>query len=338
MPSKPVLLAVDDDSDVLRSVESDLRKHYAKKFRIVSAGSGKAAMDLVGRLRTRNEAVALFLADYRMPQMNGIEFLSQGNGAVSRSQARPAHRLRRYRSRAARHQRNPSAPLPAEALESARAEPLSGAGRSVGGLAGRLSPALSKASVCWARAGRRPLTNCVPSSPRIPCRTGGSMPTRPIAIPKCSARSIPCPRDARMPASCCARTARNSPSRPWPRLPTASACAPTPRQPFYDLLIVGGGPAGLAAAVYGASEGLRTVIVERDAPGGQAGLSSRIENYLGFPSGLERRRPGPPRCRAGAPLRRRDPLAAAGGRHPSGRARTASSSWPMAASFPATPC
>ena len=73
-----------------------------------------------------------------------------------------------------------------------------------------------------------------------------------------------------------------------------------PRNASYDVAIVGAGPAGLAAAVYGASEGLRTVLIERDAPGGQAGTSSRIENYLGFPDRHRRRRPGQPRSAAGA--------------------------------------
>ncbi len=81
--------------------------------------------------------------------------------------------------------------------------------------------------------------------------------------------------------------------------------AAQPASDHYDLVIVGGGPAGLAAAVYGASEGLRTVMVEREAPGGQAGQSSRIENYLGFPAGLSRLRPRAPRDRPGAPPRRR---------------------------------
>ena len=90
---------------------------------------------------------------------------------------------------------------------------------------------------------------------------------------------------------------------------------------FYDLVIVGGGPAGLAAAVYGASEGLRTVLVERAAPGGQAGQSSRIENYLGFPNGHLRRRPRAPRARPGAPLRRRAAVRA--GRHGPRGARAA---------------
>ena len=96
------------------------------------------------------------------------------------------------------------------------------------------------------------------------------------------------------------------------RSPTRSACRPRRTRPFYDLVVVGGGPAGLAAAVYGASEGLRTVLIEREAPGGQAGMSSRIENYLGFPGRSQRRRPGTPGGRAGAPLRRRDSDAAGG--------------------------
>ena len=88
---------------------------------------------------------------------------------------------------------------------------------------------------------------------------------------------------------------------------------------FYDLAIVGGGPAGLAAAVYGASEGLQTVMVEREAPGGQAGMSSRIENYLGFPVGTERRRSGAARRGAGAAFWRGNTLAAGGGRSSNGR-------------------
>ena len=122
MASKPVILAVDDDSDVLRSVENDLRKHYAKKFRILTAGSAKSAVELVDRLKQREEAVALFLADYRMPQMNGIEFLSQGMKRYPDSK-RPAHGLCRHRSRAESDQRHPSAPLSVEALAPARTEP-----------------------------------------------------------------------------------------------------------------------------------------------------------------------------------------------------------------------
>ena len=86
----------------------------------------------------------------------------------------------------------------------------------------------------------------------------------------------------------------------------ARTCRRSAQQPFYDLIIVGGGPAGLAGAVYGASEGLRTILVERSAPGGQAGTSSHIENYLGFPGGVTRRRPRAPRGHAGQALRHGD--------------------------------
>ena len=105
---------------------------------------------------------------------------------------------------------------------------------------------------------------------------------------------------------------------------------------FYDLAIVGGGPAGLAAAVYGASEGLHTVMIEREAPGGQAGMSSRIENYLGFPDRAQRRRSGAARGGAGAAFWSGNSVAAGSGRRPHGRVRTASSSWRTETRFPAT--
>ena len=112
------------------------------------------------------------------------------------------------------------------------------------------------------------------------------------------------------------RTGRRWCSPPRARSPRGSACTPTADLPFYDLVILGGGPAGLAAAVYGASEGLRTLLVERHATGGQAGQSSRIENYLGFPAGAQRRRPGAARDGAGAAPGRRDAHGARGARRP----------------------
>ena len=90
---------------------------------------------------------------------------------------------------------------------------------------------------------------------------------------------------------------------PWPK---SAVCRPRRREPFYDVIIVGAGPAGLGAAVYGASEGLRTLMIDKEATGGQAGTSSRIENYLGFPKGLERGRSGPAGHRPGPAPRRRD--------------------------------
>ena len=126
-------------------------------------------------------------------------------------------------------------------------------------------------------------TTCATSSPATACRPAGS-------TSSATARRASCCRSpASTPTGCrsrCWRTARCSSARPCSSSPSGSASPASPAQDHYDLVIVGGGPAGLAAAVYGASEGLRTVMVEREAPGGQAGQSSRIENYLGFPAGL----------------------------------------------------
>ena len=107
--------------------------------------------------------------------------------------------------------------------------------------------------------------------------------------------------------------------------PRSSGMQTRAQKPFYDLIVVGGGPAGLAAAVYGASEGLRTILVERSAPGGQAGTSSRIENYLGFPERRDRRRSRAPRGDAGEAVRRRDHHGAGGASRSGARTRTASS-------------
>jgi thioredoxin reductase (NADPH) len=278
------LLAVDDDSDVLRSVESDLRKHYAKKFRIVSAGSGKAAMDLVGRLRTRNEAVALFLADYRMPQMNGIEFLSKGMAQFPEAKrvlltayADTEAALRAINEIHLHHYLLKPWNPPEQ----------------------NLFPVLDDLLEDWLADYRPPFQGTRVLGPRW------SPPTYELraflaknSVPYRWLDADTADHDPEV------RTALDSlpAGTPLPAVlwedgtqlshPTLSAIADRiglrthSETPFYDLVIVGGGPAGLAAAVYGASEGLRTVIVERDAPGGQAGLSSRIENYLGFPSGL----------------------------------------------------
>ena len=115
------------------------------------------------------------------------------------------------------------------------------------------------------------------------------------------ARSPPAGR--RLPGAAAGRRDAAQPTRARATLPSASGCRRVPRLAEYDTVIIGGGPAGLAAAVYGASEGLRTVVVEREAPGGQAGTSSRIENYLGFPERRIRRRAREPRAPAGAAAR-----------------------------------
>src|SRR6266496_754284 len=170
---RTAIVTVDDDPGVSRAVARDLRRRYGEKHRIVRAESGGAALDALSQLKLRGDLVAVILADYRMPQMNGIEFLE--------------HAMDVY-----------------------------------------------------------------PGARRVVMTADGDVLVEPA--------------DA--------------------ELAGKVGLATTPSKDFYDLIVIGGGPAGLGAAVYGASEGLRTVLVERTATGGQAGQSSRIENYLGFPDGV----------------------------------------------------
>src|SRR5207248_2456636 len=174
---RPAMLTVDDDPAVSRAVARDLRRRYGEQYQILRASSAAEALDALRELKLRGGRVAVMLADYRMPQMNGVEFLEQAMDLF---------------------------PQARRCLLTAYADTDAGA--------------LS-----------------APTTAEVAAAVG--MSTAPV-------------RD------------------------------------FYDLVIVGGGPAGLGAAVYGASEGLHTVLVERRAVGGQAGQSSRIENYLGFPDGV----------------------------------------------------
>ena len=152
-------------------------------------------------------------------------------------------------------------------------------------------------------AGRPARSRCATSSPATRCPTAGSRARSPRAS-GCWRRPGSTPRRSRWSSRPAATISSPRASASWP---PGSGSSTTPTTDFYDVVIVGGGPAGLGAAVYAASEGLRTVLVERRATGGQAGQSSRIENYLGFPDGVTgtaAHRPGPP---AGAQVRRRDP-------------------------------
>ena len=180
-----------------------------------------------------------------MPQMNGIEFLSQGHDALPRRQARPAHRLRRYRSRAPRHQRNPPAPLPAQALGSARAEPLSRCWTICWTTGWRAIVRRSKASACWARAGRRPPTNCAPFSP------GNSVPYRWLDAdtaerdPEVRRALDSLPAGSLHARAACARTARSLSNQRMAAVADRIGLRSQAEKQFYDLVIVGGGPAGL---------------------------------------------------------------------------------------------
>jgi thioredoxin reductase (NADPH) len=278
--AKPVLLTVDDDAEVLRAVERDLRREYGNRFRVMRANSGESALDTLRQLKLRNNPVALLLVDQRMPRMSGVEFIEQANtiypeakralltayadteaaiGAINKA------RVDYYLMKPWDPPEDNFYPVLNDLLDDWLASfrpPFEG----IRVLGHRWSPqALEIKSFLagnhvpyqWldvetdAEAGR--MLEGAPDR-KLPL----------VVFP--DGEQLEAPNAAQMAQKIGLRTRAD--------------------QQFYDLIIIGGGPAGLAAAVYGASEGLKTVMVERQAPGGQAGTSSRIENYLGFPSGL----------------------------------------------------
>ena len=229
--------------------------------------------------------------------MSGDRVPRGGRGRPPRREARPAHGLRRHRGRHRGDQHDPPRPLPAQAVGSARGAALPGARRPARGLAGRLPAAVRGHPRGRPRmVGPRPRHQGLPGPQPAPVPLAGHR-DRPRG--ERAGRQRPASRPLHGPLVVLAdgQPPRRAVDRGDRR--DASGCASSAALPFYDLVIVGGGPAGLAAAVYGASEGLRTLLVERHATGGQAGTSSRIENYLGFPAGL-----------SGADLARRAPAQA----------------------------
>lgn len=283
--AKPVLLTVDDDSDVLHSIERDLRRQYAQHYRIVSAGSGTAALDLLRRLQRRNEPLALLLVDHRMPQMTGIEFLKHAlqvypdakrvlltayadtDAAI---QAINEIKLHHYLLKPWTPPENNLYPVLDDLLDEWQAA-FRPAFEGIRLLGTRWSPQSYALREFLARN-------------HVPYQWLDVEAAERDAEVRRALQSVET-EDIKLPVLLFPdgeRIAQPDPSQIADRIGLRTRSD----QEFYDLVILGGGPAGLAAAVYGASEGLRTVVVERDAPGGQAGLSSRIENYLGFPSGL----------------------------------------------------
>lgn len=282
--AKPVLLTVDDDPQVLRAVERDLRARYGQDYRVLRAASGPEALSTLRELEGRGTPVALIVSDHRMPEMDGVEFL-RGTVALFPGTKR--------------------ALLTAYADTDAAIRAINQVGVDLYLLKPwdppeqHLYPALDDLLAEWQAAYRPAFEGVRVLGSRWSPRTyelreflaRNHVPYRWLDI-EAQERD---PEVERL-----AGTLGDPPHLPLVVLPDGTRLeAPTPAelsghvglktragQHFYDLVIVGGGPAGLASAVYGASEGLRTLIVEREAPGGQAGLSSRIENYLGFSSGI----------------------------------------------------
>ena len=279
---KPAIIAVDDDPQVLRAIARDLRQRYAEEYRVLRAASAAEALQALDELMARGEPVALFLTDQRMPRMDGVTFLKEARtrfpdakralitayadteaaiAAINESQVDyyllkpwdpPEERL------------YPVLDDLLEEWQSSWKPPFEGV-RIVGDRwapdAHRLRDFLSRNQVPYQFID-------VETDP-----TAGAL----LSREDCNPDALPVVflQDG-------TTLHKPEPAEIAERIGLKTRAA----APFYDVVIVGGGPAGLAAAVYGGSEGLRTVLIEQEAPGGQAGTSSRIENYLGFPSGL----------------------------------------------------
>ncbi|HXC46950.1 MAG TPA: FAD-dependent oxidoreductase [Candidatus Sulfotelmatobacter sp.] len=285
--AKPVILTVDDDPDVLQAVERDLRSRYSERYRILRASSANEALDTLHRLKSRNDAVALLLADQRMPELDGVGFLAQAtdlfpsakralltayadtNAAIEAiNSARVHYFLLKPWDPPDQNLYPPLDDMLNEFMDSYHPPyegiQLFGTRWSPKAYELRMFLAQNHLPYQWVDVEQSSTTD----STAALHKSDGTAETLPLMI---------FPDGAKFSEPTTADIAKKIGLR------THSDVE------FYDLAIVGGGPAGLAAAVYGASEGLRTVMIEREAPGGQAGLSSRIENYLGFPAGLSGR-------------------------------------------------
>jgi len=280
--SKPVLLTVDDDPEVLNAVERDLRHHFRTDYRVVKASSGAQALEAVRQLKQRGAHVALFLVDERMPQMTGTQFLREAIKLYPDA--------RRVLLTAYADTDTAIAAINEIGLDHYLLKPWEPPST-------RLYPVLEDLLSDWfARA--RPSFDGI----RV---AGNSLSPASYAVKDFLASNQVPYQWLDMENDAAVRELLSGASGGAARLPVVlfpdgtMLVQPTPRElaeklgmqtqarkPFYDLIVIGGGPAGLAAAVYGASEGLRTILVERSAPGGQAGTSSNIENYLGFPGGV----------------------------------------------------
>jgi thioredoxin reductase (NADPH) len=283
--AKPTLLTVDDDADVLRAIERDLRSHYGAEYRVLASDSPEKALEILNQLTLRGDSVALLLADQRMPKMDGVQFLQEAREIFP--EAKRALLTAYADTNAAISAINEAGinyfflkpwdppeehlyPQVDDLLDDWQAShPPSFEGIRV--LGTRWSPrsyelrdflARNRVPYQWIDA---EVSANDPETKRLLDALGPEAANLPVVL---------FPDGTKLLESAPAEVAQKVGLRT--RAQTT----------FYDLAVVGGGPAGLAAAVYGASEGLHTVIIEREAPGGQAGRSSRIENYLGFPIGL----------------------------------------------------
>ena len=279
--ARTVIVTVDDDPGVSRAVARDLRRRYGEQHRIVRAESGDTALDALREMKLRGDEVAVIVADYRMPGMNGIEFLERAMDFY------PTARrvlLTAYADTGAAIDA-----INVVDLDHYLLKPWDPPEE-------KLYPVIDELLSKWQAEDRRPV--------RVTKVVGHRWSARSSAVREFLARNQVAYRwyDSEEPDGQRLLAAAETDGLRLPVVITPDAevlvepadaelavrvgLPTTPAQDFYDVVVIGGGPAGLGAAVYGASEGLRTVLVERTATGGQAGQSSRIENYLGFPDGV----------------------------------------------------
>jgi thioredoxin reductase (NADPH) len=280
--ARPILLAVDDDVSVLEAVVQDLRRHYGAAHRVMRAASGQAALDTLAQLKTRQEPVALIISDQRMPGMTGVEFLERARSlypdakrVLLTAYADTEAAIRAINTARIHYYLNKPWDPPEE----------------------KLYPVLSDLLEDW-QAGYQPpfeglrvighrwslkdhSVRSFLSRNHVPYRwfdiAGNEDALKLLTDRQLSPDELPVVLFA------------DGSSLVDPDVAALAGrvgLSTKATQEFYDIVVVGAGPAGLAAAVYGASEGLRTLVIEPEAPGGQAGSTSRIENYLGFPSGV----------------------------------------------------
>ncbi|RRQ74587.1 fused response regulator/thioredoxin-disulfide reductase [Streptomyces griseofuscus] len=279
--TRTVILTVDDDPGVSRSVARDLRRRYGASYRIVRAESGPSALDALRELKLRGDLVAVILADYRMPQMNGIEFLEQALDVYPGA--------RRVLLTAYADTNAAIDAINVVDLDHYLLKPWDPPEE-------KLYPVLDDLLTAWRASDHKPVPSTkvvghrwsAPSSDVREFLARNQVPYRWYSVDEPEGQRLLAAAGLdgqRLPVVVTPDgSALVEPEAP--ELAARVGLATTPTADFYDLVVIGGGPAGLGAAVYGASEGLRTVLVERSATGGQAGQSSRIENYLGFPDGV----------------------------------------------------
>lgn len=280
--ARPILLAVDDDVSVLEAVVQDLRREYGSEYRVLRAASGQAALDTLAQLKVRDEPVALILSDQRMPGLSGVDFLERSRELYADARrvlltayADTEAAIRAINTARIHYYLNKPWDPPEEKLYPVLTDLL-------GDWKSGYQPAFEGLRVIGNRwSPRDHLLRNFLSRNQIPYRWLDAASSE-EALKQMRERQI---ASEQLPAVLFPDGSLLAEAEP-DVLASRVGLSRQATQEFYDMVVVGAGPAGLAAAVYGASEGLRTLVIEPEAPGGQAGSTSRIENYLGFPTGI----------------------------------------------------